>query len=64
MNLIDLESDKDYVLDGKYAVKAGGDYLPVSKEIKTLLNVLREQEQALKKVKTVTIETLKEQEHE
>lgn len=25
MNLIDLESDKDYVLDGKYAVKAGKD---------------------------------------
>jgi hypothetical protein len=25
MKLIDLESDKDYILDGKYAVKAGKD---------------------------------------
>lgn len=32
MKLIDLESDKDYILDGKYKVKAGTDYVPIDEE--------------------------------
>ena len=45
MNLIDLESDKDYILDGKYKVRAGSDYLPVSKQIKKLLQEIARKKQ-------------------
>ena len=30
MKLFDMEATEDYILDGKYAVKAGTDYVPVS----------------------------------
>lgn len=32
MKLIDLDADKDYILDGKYAIKAGKDYVPIDEE--------------------------------
>lgn len=44
MKLIDLDADKDYILDGKYAVKAGTDYLPVSREIKRALAQLAQEQ--------------------
>ncbi len=40
MKLIDLDAKQDYLLDGKYKVRAGSDYLPVSKQIKKLLRTI------------------------
>lgn len=45
MNLIDLDANKDYILDGKYKVEAGSDYLPVSKQIKKLLQEIARKKQ-------------------
>lgn len=45
MKLIDLDAKQDYLLDGKYKVKAGSDYLPVSKQIKKILQEIRRQKQ-------------------
>lgn len=33
MKLFDTEATEDYILDGKYAVKAGTDYMPEQSEI-------------------------------
>lgn len=44
MKLFDMEAAEDYILDGKYAVKAGTDYLPVSREIKRVLAQLAQKQ--------------------
>lgn len=51
MKLIDLDADKDYLLDGKYKVRAGSDYLPVSKQIKKLMMTIAVMEKEKKNAK-------------
>lgn len=45
MKLIDLDANKDYILGGEYKVEAGSDYLPVSKQIKKLLQEIAQKKQ-------------------
>ena len=33
MKLFDMEATEDYILDGKYAVKAGTEWIPVSERL-------------------------------
>ena len=47
MKLFDMEATADYILDGKYAVKAGTDYLPVSREIKRALAQLAQKQREI-----------------
>ena len=47
MKLFDMEATEDYILDGKYAVKAGTDYLPVSREIKRVLAQLAQKQREI-----------------
>ena len=47
MKLIDLDAEQDYILDGKYAVKAGTDYMPVCREIKRALAQLAQKQREI-----------------
>lgn len=47
MKLFDMEATEDYVLDGKYAVKAGTDYVPVCKEMKRVLAQLAQKQREI-----------------